>query len=115
MSNELKYSLIMLGSVFIASLSQIGLKIASEKKHSSLIKEYLNPWVIGSYGLFFTSTLLTVFAMRVISVSRAMILESAGYLFVTFFSLVFLKERCSLKKLAGIALILLGIAVYSLF
>lgn len=114
MSNEM-HSLIMLTSVLIASLSQIGLKIASNKKHDSLIKEYLNPWVIGSYGLFLLSTLLTVVAMRVISVSRAMVLESAGYLFVTFFSFVFLREKCSLKKLLGIALILLGIAVYSLF
>ena len=115
MNNDLKFSLIMLGSVLIASLSQIGLKISSGKKHESLIKEYLNPWVIGSYCLFFGSTLLTVIAMKVISVSHATILESAGYLFVTVFSFIFLRERCSLRKLLGIVLILVGIAVYSLF
>ena len=112
MSEELKYSLIMLGSVLIASISQIGLKISSDKKHDSILREYLNPWVIGSYALFFASTLLTVFAMQVLSVSYTMILESAGYIFVALFSFFFLKERCSVKKTIGIVLILLGIVVY---
>ena len=114
MSETLIYSLIMLGSVLIASISQIGLKISSNKKYDHVLKEYLNPWVIGSYILFFVSTLLTVLAMRVLTVSHAMILESAGYIFVAIFSFTLLKERISLKKFVGIFFILLGILVYSM-
>lgn len=114
MNNELICSVIMIVSVLISSISQIGLKIAAEKKYNNRIQEYMNPWVIGSYILFFGSTLLTVFALRGISVSRSMILESAGYIFVSFFSFIFLKEKFPIKKLLGIALILIGIVIYTL-
>lgn len=114
MNEEIKYSLIMLCAVLVSSVSQIGLKISSNKNYESRLKEYLNPWVITSYALFFSATLITIFAMRIISVSRAMILESAGYIFVTVLSCAFLKERCSIKKTAGIFLILLGVIVYSI-
>jgi len=114
MNKETVYSLIMLGSVLISSVSQIGLKIASNKKYDSVLREYLNSWVIVSYLLFFSATLITIVAMRVISVSRALILESAGYVFVSFFSYVFLKERFSAKKIIGIIVIILGVIVYSL-
>ena len=113
MSETLKYTLIMLGSVLISSVSQIGLKISSNKKHENLLKEYINPWVIISYMLFFSATLITIFAMRVISISRAMILESAGYIFVTVLSYLFLKEKLSAKKTTGLVLILVGVFVYS--
>ena len=114
MNKMITYSLIMLISVLISSVSQIGLKISSNKKYNSFFKEYLNPWVIISYVLFFATTLTTIFAMRVIPISRAMILESAGYVFVTILSYFILKERCSTKKIFGILLILLGVIIYSL-
>lgn len=113
MNKETVYSLIMLGSVLISSVSQIGLKIATNKKYDNALKEYLNPWVLVSYVLFFSATLITIVAMRVISVSRALILESAGYVFVSFFSYVFLKERFSAKKIIGISIIMLGVFVYN--
>ena len=114
MNEEVLYSLIMLSSVLISSISQIGLKFSSNQKHDNFLSEYINPWVIVSYVLFFSATLITIYAMRVISVSRAMILESAGYIFVSVFGYFFLKEKFSIKKIVGIIMILSGVLVYSI-
>lgn len=115
MSKLAIYSLIMLLSVFVSSVSQIGLKIAAKKEYKSVAKEYLNWRVILSYGLFFLSTLLTVFALKVVPISLAPIIESAGYIFVTVMSYLFLKESITKKKILGMVLILIGIFVYAIF
>ena len=44
---------ILLFSVFISSVSQILLKKAADRTYESSLKEYLNPLVIGAYGMFF--------------------------------------------------------------
>ncbi len=43
------------------------------------------------------------------------ILEATGYIYVTIFGVVIFKERLNACKLAALALILGGIAVYTLF
>ena len=52
----------MLVSVAIASISQVLLKKSTFVHYQSIIKEYINPYVIGGYGLLFISMLLTVYA-----------------------------------------------------
>ncbi len=55
-----KYMLLLVASVVVASLSQILLKKSAVKTYSSVIREYLNPYVIAGYGMMVLSTLLTV-------------------------------------------------------
>lgn len=112
--NKLSISVcVLLVSVMIASVSQIILKKAADKKYKSVIAEYVNPMVIGAYGLFFLSTILTMIALKYVPMSLSPILESTGYLYVTVMSYFFLKERFSKRKLLGLGLILLGIFVFS--
>lgn len=108
------YIIIFLTSVFISSISQIVLKKSANKKYDSKIKEYLNPMVIGSYIVFFTATLLTIFAYKGIPLSFGPILESTGYVYITVLGFLFLKEKISLKKLIGNILIIAGILVFNL-
>ena len=108
------YSGILLISVMVSSVSQILLKISAGKQYPSRIREYLNPYVIIGYGLFFGCTLISMFALKVVPLSMAPVLEATGYIFVALLSFLFLKERLTLKQLLGMALILIGIAVYSL-
>lgn len=105
---------VMLLSVFISSVSQIILKKAANKTYESPLREYLNPMVIGAYGLFFCSVILTMLALRKLPLSMSPILESTGYIFVSFMGYIFLKERFSRRKLMGIALILAGIVIFNL-
>lgn len=114
MDNLLLYSIIMLASVLISSISQILLKISTKLEHKSRIEEYLNPFVLFAYGLFFISTFVTMYALKGIPLAMAPILESSGYIFVALLSKVILKEQISLKKLFGLCIILIGICIYTL-
>lgn len=105
---------ILLVSVFISSVSQIILKKAAGKVYSSPVREYLNPMVIGAYGMFFCSVILTMLALKYVPLSMSPILESTGYIFVSVMGYFFLKERFSRRKLAGLVLILAGIVIFNL-
>ena len=88
--NRLEISVcILLISVFISSVSQIILKKAAGKTYNSPVREYLNPMVIGAYGLFFCSVILTMLALKYVPLSLSPILESTDiYLYqswATFF------------------------------
>ena len=105
---------LLLVSVFISSVSQILLKKAANKTYEDHIREYLNPLVIFAYGMFFCSVILTMLALKNIPLSMQPILESTGYIVVTVMGYFFLKERIGKRKMAGIALILLGILIFSM-
>ena len=105
--------MVVILSVFVASLAQMFLKIGASMSHKSFIAEYLNPWVIGGYALLALSLVVNVFAMsKGVRVKEVSIIESLSYLFVPVLSLLFFKERISLRNLLSIVIILAGIAVF---
>ena len=106
--------LILVCSVLVASVSQILLKISANKTYSSRLQEYMNPYVIVGYGLLFLSTLLTMIALRRVPLSLSPVIESCSYIFVSVMGYFILKERFTKRKLLGLAVILVGILVFSL-
>jgi len=114
MNTMLIYSGIFIFSVCISSVSQIMLKKSALKQYDSRIKEYLNPLVIIAYGIFFISSLVTMFAYKYVPLSMGPILESSGYIFVSVLSYIFLNEKLSKRKLTGMVIILIGILVFSI-
>ncbi len=111
---QIIFSLIFVASVLISSISQVMLKKSADKVYDNAIREYLNVRVITAYGLFFFSTVITVFAYKYVPLSSGPILESSGYVFVAVLGYFFLKERFTVKKVVGMILILLGIILFSL-
>ncbi len=105
---------IMVCSVFVASLSQILLKISANKTYPSKIKEYLNGYVIIGYVLLFLSTILTMLALKKMPLSWQTVIESSGYFFVFMMGHFILKEKISRKKILGLAVIFAGIIVFLL-
>lgn len=101
-------------SVFISSVSQILLKKSASRDYTTRIREYLNPYVIGAYTLFFLSTILTMLSLRHVPLSMQPILESTSYIYVSVMGYLFLKETFNRRKICGICIILTGILVYSL-
>ena len=99
--------------VFISSISQVMLKISAGKNYGSKIKEYLNPLVIGSYAIFFASTLMTVLAYRYIPLSMGAIIEATGYIYITIWGVSIFKEKINKGKIIALALIIAGIIIYS--
>lgn len=117
MSNRMTiaYSGIMLFGVLISSFSQVMLKTAANKQHTSRIREYLNVQVITAYLLFFLSSICTLLAYQVIPLSMGPILESSSYVFVTAFGYFAFHEKVGKRKLEALFLIICGIAIYSIF
>ncbi len=114
MSELAVYSLIMVSGSLIAAISQIMLKKSAEKKYHSKLREYLNPLVMIAYGLFFGTTFISMYALKVVPLSMAPVLEASGYIFVAVLSYFFLKEKMTKKQLIGMGFILIGIVIYSL-
>ena len=114
MSEILLYSLILLASVFVSSCSQILLKKSANKQYSSKIKEYLNPVVLFAYFLFFGCTFISMYALKVVPLSMAPIIEAACYIFIPLMSFLFLQEKMNKKQFLGMLLIILGILIYAL-
>ena len=110
----MKYMVIFIASVFISSVSQTILKTSANQQYESKIKEYLNPKVIIAYGIFFLSSLVSVVAYKGVPLSLGPILESSGYIFVSLLGFFVLHEKIGKRKLLGLAIIILGIVVYSL-
>lgn len=114
MNNEILYIFVFIASVFISSVSQILLKKSANTIYKNKIREYVNYKVIFSYFLFILSTLITLYAYKVVPLSLGPILESTGYIFVTILGVIILDEKINKKKFVGMIIIMVGIFVYSL-
>lgn len=112
--NKFIFVIIYLMGVLISAIAQIILKKSAGQKYESKIKEYLNPYVIISYAIFFGATFCTIFAYTGIPLSFGPILATSEYIFVALLSRLFLKEKIVGKKLIGLTVIIIGIVIYSL-
>ena len=112
-SNIIFYASFVLLGTFISSLAQVWLKGAAIKKYNNLKDEYFNKSVIAAYSVFIISTLLSVYAYKVIPLSMGAVLESTSYFYVTIFGAYFFKERITTRKIVALLLIVIGIVVYS--
>ena len=108
------YVLAMLGAVSMSAASQMLLKKAARTEWPSALREYLNVWVIGGYGLLVLSMLSVIFACRGLEVKNIPVLESLGFPLVMLLGRVFYGEKLTRGKLIGMGLILLGILVFYL-
>ena len=109
----LLYSGILLLGTFISAVSQVILKKAAEKEYPSRVAEYLSFPVVFAYALFILTTLMCIFAYRVVPLSFGPVLESTSYLYVTIFGVLIFKEKLNAKKILALVLILSGIMIYA--
>ena len=108
------YLLVILG-IFACSVSQLILKKSANKEHHSKIFEILNPQVVFSYGIFFCTLLINIWAMsRGVQLKEMAMLESLGYVFVPLLSFLILHESISKRTIASIVVIIFGIFVFYL-
>lgn len=109
------YSCVLLLGTFISAVSQVLLKKSALIKYPNKLREYLNFRVSIAYTLFFLSSLLCIFAYRVVPLSFGPVLEATSYLYVTIFGVVFFQESVTSKKVAALSLIILGIVIFTIF
>ncbi len=108
------YVLAVLGAVGRSAASQMLLKQAARISWPNALREYLNVWVIGGYGLLVLSMLTVIFACRGLEVKNIPVLESLGFPLVMLLGRLFYGEKLTKNKLLGMGLILLGVAVFCL-
>lgn len=107
------YKMLVILSVFAAAGAQMLLKRGTKEEHATFWRQYLNPWVIGGYGIMGASLLLNIFCLsHGVQVKEVSIIESLSYLFVPLFSWLFFKEKITWRKAGAIAVIMAGIVVF---
>lgn len=109
-----KYWLVLFLAVVISASSQMLLKQGASKKYDSVVREYLNPWVISGYALMILSTLCIIYAYRGVAYKNGAIIESLGYILIMILSRLLFQEKITKKKLAGNLIILMGVLVFYL-
>lgn len=107
-----KFYLIIIGTAFLSALSQILLNISARRKYSRKIFEYLNPWVIASYGILFAVLLVNTFCMKHLPLKDAHAIAASTYLFVLILSRVILGEKITKRKLLGNIILIVGIIIF---
>jgi len=109
-----KYLFLLMLSVFIASISQILLKISANRKYNKQIQEYFNAYVLIAYSMFCISLILSILALRKLELKNIPIIESTGYIYILILSNLILKEKVTKYKIGGSFLIILGIIIFNL-
>ena len=104
----------MLLSAFFSAVSQLLLKLSAKDTHKNKIFEYLNFKVIAGYGLLMLTLLMNTWAYQGVEYKVGPVLNSTSYVFVMLLGRLFLKEKVTPKKIAGICLIVVGICVSAL-
>lgn len=107
------YYILAIFNIFIAAVAQMMLKKSAASTHTTMWREYLNPWVVGGYILMLFSLVSNVFVL-----SKGVLLKEMGaigalsYLFVPMLAFFLFKEKFSKRQLFAIALIVLGSAIF---
>ena len=105
--------LLVICNVFLSSISQMLLKKGADNNHTSIVTEYLNPWVVGGYAILGCTLLINVFALsKGVKLKELSIMESLSYFFVPILSMLLFKEKLSSRKIASIFLIIIGIIIF---
>ena len=110
----IKYWLAMFGAVALSAASQMLLKKAAKTDYPNPVREYLNVWVIGGYGLLVLSMLSVVYACRGLEMKNVPVIEALGFPLVMVLGRIFYGEKLTKNKLIGMGLIMLGVAVFYL-
>lgn len=113
MSMRWMYILLAVFSVLMASFAQMMLKKSAAMERTSLVREYLNGWVIGGYFVMGASMLINIYAMnRGVQLKELSVIESFGYLFVPLLSWMFFREKVTWRKAGAIAMIMAGVVLF---
>jgi len=114
MSNNIPMGcLLIIIALLISAISQVLLKLSARKAYLKAWQEYINPFVVAAYTLYFITTLLSVIALRYTPLTLAAALDSAGQIFVPVMSYLFLHEKISKRKGIGMGIIVVGILAFA--
>lgn len=107
------YYIIVILSVFAAACAQMLLKQGARNEYASWREQYINPWVVGGYGIMACSLVLNIWCMsKGIQVKEVSVIESMSYLFVPMLAFMLFKEKLTMRKICAIAVIITGVIIF---
>lgn len=107
------YYFVVILSVFAAACAQMLLKHGARKEYGSWWRQYINPWVIGGYGIMACSLVLNIWCMsKGVLVKEVSVMESMSYLFVPVLAFLLFKEKLTARKICAIAIIISGVILF---
>ena len=109
------YYVVVILSVFAAACAQMLLKQGAKKEYISWWRQYINPWVIGGYGIMACSLVLNIWCMsKGVQVKEVSVIESVSYLFVPVLAFMLFKEKLTARKICAIGIIIGGVVIFFL-
>jgi drug/metabolite transporter (DMT)-like permease len=114
MKTPISSIVLVLFSSFVGSFGAVGLKMGAERLGGGLAKLLTNYWLALGISLYLISS---VFYMMGISQGELTVLYpmiSLGYIWALVWARVFFKEKFTLAKVGGLALIVFGVALINL-
>lgn len=107
------YYIIVILSVFAAACAQMLLKQGAMKEYGSWWRQYINPWVVGGYGIMACSLVLNIWCMsKGVQVKEVSVIESMSYLFVPVLAFMLFKEKLTARKVCAIGIIIGGVILF---
>lgn len=102
-------------SALIAVVSQMMLKHSARKEYDTWLREYINVWVIGGYGLMVVSLIINLIAIHMgILAQEVSIIECINYLLIPLAAWMVFKEPITKRKMLAIGVIMVGVVVFFL-
>lgn len=106
------YALGIVSAMMVAT-SQVLLKVGANRYgEHSVVRQYLNAFVLTGYVLFFLVTVVNVYVFSVVPLKMANIFVALGYVGVLVLSRLFLGERVDPQRIIGVVLIAAGVGLY---
>lgn len=107
------YYFIVIVSVFAAACAQMLLKQGARREYVSWWRQYINPWVIGGYGIMACSLVLNIWCLsKGVQVKEVSVIESMSYLFVPLLAFMLFKEKLTARKMCAIGIIIGGVILF---
>jgi len=103
----------MWAAVALTALSQLLLK-HGRRERDELLGAMVHPSVLAGYGCFVVVTWLSIYALVEVELKVLTAWTGATYPLVVIGAASFLGERVSRRGMVGVALVAVGIAVFSL-
>jgi drug/metabolite transporter (DMT)-like permease len=105
--------LIMMLSVFLASIAQIPLKKSAITTNELSAKYFINIKTAIGYSMMFIASLLSFWSIRKLGIQTAAMIETTGYVYVIIIGRFVFKERFTIRSLLACAFIIGGIIIYA--
>ena len=104
--------LVVVFATFIGAFGSLYLKKGSAKlTKQTILRQFLNKDLMAGIALYVLSSVFYVGAMKYGELSILYPVTSLSYVWISFLSVKFLKERMNWYKWTGIALIILGVVL----